>query len=816
MSIASARRALLALLAMALCAGMPAQALADGDPGSDVLLEQNLFAASDSELSAAQQLQLGELLNATATVGQPIRVAIIAHSDDLGAVPGLWQKPQVYAPYLGVELSNTYSGRLLVVMPNGFGVAWEAKKSGATAMAQALGSLSVASGSAPALFAATREAVYRIEAAAGVSAAALSRHLSAATDAGPGGATADSGVASPVSTPAASRGGTSGTTGRASRHARPEVLLIILMTIFLIFYVAFRKGWRPKPRLRSRLRVPKGIRVKPVALLPSALLLIVLAALLLNHSGGSTGTAVGSTLASNPDIDQGTLLHSASGGFGPAPRFTLTDETGRRIRLSQYRGKVVILGFIDAECQTICPLTTQAMLDAKRSLGPAGKDVQLLGIDANYRSTQIEDVENYTALHGLTGQWHFLTSSSLPALEHVWKAYGVNEKALIDEQSNAIDHVAAVYIIDPQGRLRVTFVTDSSYASIPQFGQLLAQDASELLPSHPKLSSHYSYAEVRGIPPTQEHSLPRVGGGTVTLGPGKAHLYLFFATWDTQTTSIGAKLSELNAYQRYAKAHDLPTLTAIDEASVEPSSHALPEFLRTQVPTRLNYPVAIDPNGRVADGYDVEGDPWLVLTSAAGTIATYQEVYTDGWPTIKGLEQEVRGALSKAPVVPTDQRAIKHDLAGSPPALAKLHSQSSRLLPGGTDAVAFYERLRQLRGYPIVINIWRSTCAPCQGEFSLFAKASALYGKRVAFIGADDEDLAALARPFLRLHPVSYPSYATSTTDLDPLLIGGLEGTPTTVYISPRGRRLYVHTGEYQSWGALQLDIEDYALSGEN
>ncbi len=130
--------------------------------------------------------------------------------------------------------------------------------------------------------------------------------------------------------------------------------------------------------------------------------------------------------------------------------------------------------------------------------------------------------------------------------------------------------------------------------------------------------------------------------------------------------------------------------------------------------------------------------------------------------------------------------------------------------------MAFYERLRQLRGYPIVINIWRSTCAPCQGEFSLFAKASALYGKRVAFIGADDEDLAALARPFLRLHPVSYPSYATSTTDLDPLLIGGLEGTPTTVYISPRGRRLYVHTGEYQSWGALQLDIEDYALSGEN
>jgi cytochrome oxidase Cu insertion factor (SCO1/SenC/PrrC family)/thiol-disulfide isomerase/thioredoxin len=554
--------------------------------------------------------------------------------------------------------------------------------------------------------------------------------------------------------------------------------------------------------------------VKPVALLPTALLLIVVAALLLNHTGGSTGTAVGSTLASNPDIDQGTLLHSASGGLEMAPKFTLTDETGRRIRLRQYRGKVVILGFIDAECQTICPLTTQAMLDAKRSLGAAGKDVQLLGIDANYKSTQIEDVANYTALHGLSGQWHFLTGS-LPYLEHVWDAYGVNEKALINDDSNAIDHVAAVYMIDPQGRLRVTFVTQSSYSSIPQFGQLLAQDASKLLPSHPRVSSHYSYAEVRGISPAQEDSLPRVGGGTVTLGPGKPHLYLFFATWDSQTTSIGPELTELNAYEAYAKAHGLPSITAIDEGSVEPSRRALPEFLKT-LPRPLDYPVAIDSSGKVADGYEVEGEPWLVLTFASGGIATYQEVYTDGWPTIRRLEQEVRGALSKAPVVPTNSRAIKHDLAGSPRLLAELHAQSSRLLPGGTDSLAFYERLKQLRGYPVVVNIWASTCAPCQAEFGLFANASALYGKRVAFLGADNEDLTGNARAFLRSHPVSYPSYATSTLDLDPLLVGGLEGTPTTVYISPRGRVLYVHTGEYQSWGALKSDIADYALSGEN
>ena len=809
-----ARRVLLALftlLVLITWAWLPAQALADGDPGSDVLLFQNLFTGSDADLSAAQQLQLGDLLNATAAVGQPIRVAIVAHSDDLGTVTQLWHKPQLYAAdYLGYELSDTYSGRLLVVMPNGFGVSWAAERSRVGAMSHALGSLSVAGDSASALVAATKRAVYKLESAAGVSAGELARHLSAT-------APTTGGSGPPVlTTPIAGTRLAHGTDA-GSKHAHPDVVLIIVAALLLILYVAFRRGWRPKLPLRqpSGGSGLKGLRIRPVALLPSGLLLIVAVALVVNHSSGGSN-ASGGTLDTNAHLDQGTLLHSSSGALEQAPGFTLVDETGRPVSLRQYRGKVVILGFIDAECQTICPLTTQAMLDAKRSLGTAGKDVQLLGIDANYKSTQIEDVANYTSLHGLSGQWHFLTSSSLPRLERVWGAYGVNEKALMDEDSNAIDHVAAVYIIDPQGRLRVTFVTQSSYSSIPQFGQLLAQDASELLPSHPEVRSHYSYAQISGIPPTQRDSLPRVGGGTVTLGPGKPHLYLFFDTWDSQTTSIGPELSELNAYERYAKAHRLPTLTAIDEGSVEPSRQALAIFLSTQVPKPLNYPVAIDPSGRVADGYDVEGAPWLVLTSASGAIATYQEVYTDGWPKLAGLEQEVRGALSKEPVVPTNARAVKRDLAGSPPPLAALHRQSGQLLPGGPDSAALYARIAKLRGYPIVINIWASTCAPCQAEFGIFARASAVFGPRVAFLGADNEDIAAVAKAFLRSHPVSYPSYATSTTDLDPLLVGGLEGTPTTLYLSARGRVIYVHTGQYETLGALQLDIEDYALGGAN
>ena len=118
-------RAVVCLLAAIAAGGAVASAArADGDPGSDVLVFQNLFVGSDAGVSVAQQAQLGGLLTDAARAGFPIRVAIIADRFDLGAVTALWQKPQSYARFLGLELSLSYKQRLLVVMPDGFGFNW--------------------------------------------------------------------------------------------------------------------------------------------------------------------------------------------------------------------------------------------------------------------------------------------------------------------------------------------------------------------------------------------------------------------------------------------------------------------------------------------------------------------------------------------------------------------------------------------------------------------------------------------------------------------------------------------------------------------
>lgn len=97
-------------------------ALADGDPASDVLVQNTLFNPIGSGTSLSAQTRLEALLKASARAGFPIRVALIAAADDLGTATALWRDPRDYARYLWIELSRLYTGQVLVVMPDGFGL----------------------------------------------------------------------------------------------------------------------------------------------------------------------------------------------------------------------------------------------------------------------------------------------------------------------------------------------------------------------------------------------------------------------------------------------------------------------------------------------------------------------------------------------------------------------------------------------------------------------------------------------------------------------------------------------------------------------
>jgi cytochrome c biogenesis protein CcmG/thiol:disulfide interchange protein DsbE len=182
----------------------------------------------------------------------------------------------------------------------------------------------------------------------------------------------------------------------------------------------------------------------------------------------------------------------------------------------------------------------------------------------------------------------------------------------------------------------------------------------------------------------------------------------------------------------------------------------------------------------------------------------HEDVSTSGWPAIGTLVSDVRAALAHPLAGSTSPAQARGQLAGSPPALAALHRQGGRLLGGGSSALG--RRLRHLRGYPVVLNVWASWCTPCQQEFPIFASAAARFGRRVAFVGADYEDPPSDGRSFLTGHPVSYPSYEASSAQLEP--IAAVNHVPTTIFIDAAGQVVDVHIGQYDAPGTLDQDIE--------
>jgi cytochrome oxidase Cu insertion factor (SCO1/SenC/PrrC family) len=367
--------------------------------------------------------------------------------------------------------------------------------------------------------------------------------------------------------------------------------------------------------------------------------------------GGMQANPASTAAEMNPNLDLGSSL-----GALPAPDIKLVNQFGQPMSLSQFRGKIVMLSFEDSECTTVCPLTTQSMLEAKQMLGAAGDQVQLLGVDANPTATTVSDVLAYSRAHGMVNQWDFLTGS-LAQLKSVWRAYDIE----VQIEKGQIDHTPALFVIDQRGREQKLYLTQMAYSSVGQSAQVLADEMSTLLPGHPRVASQVSLASITGQGPSDHVALPSAtsasatsasatsasatsasatSGGKVLLGPGTPHLVMFFATWLSEVSDLKSELVDGNAYVTAARKEGLPSLVAVDETVVEPSAQTVRTYLGS-LGTSLSYPVALDTTGRVADGYGVQDQPWLALVSATGKIIWSH----DGWLPTPALLTAVTHAL---------------------------------------------------------------------------------------------------------------------------------------------------------------------------
>ena len=153
--------------------------------------------------------------------------------------------------------------------------------------------------------------------------------------------------------------------------------------------------------------------------------------------------------------------------------FELTDHTGKRRTLADYRGKVVALFFGFAQCPDICPTTLADLAQVKKDLGADGDKFQVLFITVDPERDTQEVLagfvpafdSSFVALRGDKAE-----------IDKVTKDFKVFAQKVAGKDSGnyTIDHTAATYVYDTQGRVRLFVRHGQTLSLIADVKQLIA------------------------------------------------------------------------------------------------------------------------------------------------------------------------------------------------------------------------------------------------------------------------------------------------------------------------------------------------------
>lgn len=179
-------------------------------------------------------------------------------------------------------------------------------------------------------------------------------------------------------------------------------------------------------------------------------LLVVAAASALTVTGiaaASTDTATPS-----PGLDQTTALRVSQTAIGrQVSDFTFLDREARPVRLSQYRGKPLLVSFIYTGCFQVCPLTTRSLQSAVQ----AGRDVfgtsqfNIVSIGFNQPADSPQALKAFALQHRIDQpNWDFL-SPHASVVEPLAREFGFSYLAT----PAGFDHVLQVTLLDAQGRV---------------------------------------------------------------------------------------------------------------------------------------------------------------------------------------------------------------------------------------------------------------------------------------------------------------------------------------------------------------------------
>jgi cytochrome oxidase Cu insertion factor (SCO1/SenC/PrrC family) len=155
-------------------------------------------------------------------------------------------------------------------------------------------------------------------------------------------------------------------------------------------------------------------------------------------------------------------------GKQKAPAFSLLDQNGKSVSLAAYRGRTLIVTFLDPLCRNYCPIEASRLNDVVRSLPPGSRPAIVavsVNVFGNAPRYLFQDIHKWKV--GSEFRWGVGTPSQLGS---VWKRYDIGvldqAKKIAGVEVHNIVHTEAAYVVDATGYERALYLWPFTAADV--------------------------------------------------------------------------------------------------------------------------------------------------------------------------------------------------------------------------------------------------------------------------------------------------------------------------------------------------------------
>jgi protein SCO1/2 len=142
--------------------------------------------------------------------------------------------------------------------------------------------------------------------------------------------------------------------------------------------------------------------------------------------------------------------------YPTAPQIELIKSNGETFRLSEQKGKIVLLFFGYTSCPDVCPTTLAELKQVMDGMGNKAKSVQVVFVSVDPERDTPEKIQQYVEhfSKGFIG-----LSGSTDELKTIWDNYGVFRETVESDSAFGyiVNHTARTYLIDADGNLRLSY-----------------------------------------------------------------------------------------------------------------------------------------------------------------------------------------------------------------------------------------------------------------------------------------------------------------------------------------------------------------------